>query len=507
MLGIFRRNKNNPVVLFMLGLVALLMVGFGVSFQGLEQTGYAARVNGEIISESDFVARYTPEYDQRQQLDSTYDRRRAESDGLREQVLDRMITEKLLAQKARQWGLAVDDEALRDQILSIPDFKVNGRFDREQYQRVLRATGRSERIFEENLREQLLADKMLAALQGVSVSERELREAFERRETQVEIEYVEVKSSQFTPDIGTVTAADVEAWAADVEDVDQVVKDFYRKNKDSRYDVPKKACARHILVRVDDSTPKTTAADKKDKIAEAAEKLKAGADFQEVATEYSEDANRSQGGSLGCFTYEDALQPVAEAAFGLQPGEISPIVKSGFGYHVVKLDRFEEPIRIKREDAEEDIKRELTAQARTRSQARELAAQVLATASATTSLSSTLSAVETDVELEAKTVGPFPVDRKYFQGLGYQPELSQAAFALTEDAPVAEDPYETEDGFLVLRLKSRKEADPSEFEGRRSNLENMQVTTKLNQVYPDWQKALQEGARIDINPRVLNYGS
>jgi peptidyl-prolyl cis-trans isomerase D len=507
MLGTLRRNKNNPLVLFMLGVVALLMVGFGISVQGLEDTAYAARVNGETISESEFMARYGPEYERRQQVEPSYDRKRAEADGLRRQVLDRMITEKLLAQRARRMGLAVDDEALREAILDMPDFRVNGRFDREQYQRVLRANGQSELMFEQNLRERLLAEKLYAALQGLGVSDRELREAFRRQETQVNLEWVRVPKSAFAPNVGTVTAADVKAWKSEVEDVDGLVTEFYKKNKETRYDVPKKACARHVLVRVDDSVPDDIAAEKEEKIAEAGKKIAAGEPFETVVEEYSEDANKGGGGSLGCFAYEDALPAVADAAFSLKPGEVSPIVQSGFGYHIVKLDRFEEEVRRSLDEVRAEIERELTAEARAKRQARELAVQILQAAGPEVDLSAALEEVKPEQELEVKQTGEFPVDRKYFSDLGFVPELSKVAFGLTEDEPTADAPVETPKGWVAVRLLDRIAPDEDSFASKKDTLENIQVTTKLNDVFAGWQKALQKSANVKVNPRVLRYGS
>jgi peptidyl-prolyl cis-trans isomerase D len=523
MLGALRRNKNSPIIIAVLGLVVLLMIGFGISFQGADQTAYAAKVNGEVISEAQFRARYASEYERRQQTDPKYDRIRAEEEDLRRQVLDQMITIRILAQKAREMGFAVDDQALRESILETPYFQVEGRFSREQYERVLMSLGTSDREYEESERERLLAEKLLSSLQTVGASERELWEAYALNARRIELEYVAVPKTAFGADVGNVTEADVEAWKAETEDVEAEVKAFYRAHKDERYDIPRRACASHVLVRYDESLPPDTKKQKRDEIAEAAEALKAGRSFADVVEAYSEDT-QTVGGDLGCFAAGTAIPAVEEAAFALEPGQVSPIVESGFGLHIVKLRKFEAPVRRKLEDVRGEIERELAARDRVAAKARGLAKEILLAARTAAaapdpaeaeadalptdpaSLEAAVAAVDSPVDLSVKTTGPLAASRSFVPGLtGNVDAFLTAAWLLPEDQSVPDQPVELDDAYIAFRVVDRIEPDESEFARRKDMMRQIQVPTKLNDVVPAWQKSLQEDARVVVNPRILSY--
>lgn len=528
MLGVLRRNKNSPIIIVVLGVVVLLMVGFGISFQGADQRAYAAKVNGEVISEAQFASRYASEYERRQQTDPKYDRVQAEKDDLRRQVLDQMITVRLLAQRARKMGFEVDDEALRESIVQTPYFQVEGQFSRDQYERVLNSIGTSDREYEEAERERLLAEKLLAAVQTIGTSEPELFEAYALNARRIELEYVAVPKSAFDPEIGNVTQADVEAWREKTDDAEEEIKAFYRAHKDERYDIPRKACASHVLVRYDDKLPPDVKRDKKDRIAAAGKALKDGTPFDQVVAEYSEDTQTTNG-DLGCFALGTAIPAVEEAAFALEPGQVSPIVESGFGLHIVKLHRFEEPVRRKLEDVRPEIERELAGRARTEAQARGLAREILLAAKSdpapgdppseadaedappamgATGLQAAIAAVESPVPLTVKNTGPVPPNRSFVPGLtGNVDAFLTAAWLLPSDQELPEQPVELDDAFIAFRVLDRTEPDRAEFERRQDILRQIQVPTKLNDVVPAWQKSLQEEARVVINPRILSYGS
>jgi len=510
MLGALRRNKNSPIISVLLGLVVLLMIGFGVSLnQGDRSDGVAARVNGEVISIGEFKSNYAAEYDRRQQYDPGYDLRRAEQDDLRKEVLDRMITTRLLAQRAREMGLAVDDETLAEDLMQRPYFAdESGNFSKEQYERVLSSLGLSSQDFEESERNRILAEKLQAAIQGVDVSEAELKQAYRLQNTKRDIEYVEVPKTAFEADIGTVTSADVEAWRSETEDVEDQILAFYKKNKDERYDVPKRACAKQIMVRMDPSTPPGMRSDKRAKLDAAIAELKSGTDFATVAAKYSEDAaSRAQGGDMGCFAVGRGLPALEEKAFELDLGELSPAIKTGFGLHVIKVYDRKEPIRKKLEDVRGEIEKELAAQSRVAGRAKDLAAQVLEAARSAESLAAALEGMETEVPLQAKTTGPFPVNASYLPKLGSAPDVAKAAWTLDADQPVAEEPVESDEAWLAIRLLKEIEADMSGFSAKKSGLENMLETTKLGDIFDGWQAALREQAEVEVNEQVLVYGS
>src|SRR5262245_6501843 len=125
MLNFLRRKKNSPIIVFLLGAIIVVFIAFfGNSYQScVDSTVYAAKVNGEAITETEYNMRYANEFRARQERDPKYDRAKAQRENLRESVLNNMITTYLLAQEAERRGLAVDNEALRDSIVKDPNFQ------------------------------------------------------------------------------------------------------------------------------------------------------------------------------------------------------------------------------------------------------------------------------------------------------------------------------------------------------------------------------------------------
>jgi peptidyl-prolyl cis-trans isomerase C len=117
---------------------------------------------------------------------------------------------------------------------------------------------------------------------------------------------------------------------------DQESRSFYDNNPNF-FQKPEQVRASHILIKVaaDDDDEKKAAARKK--IEEVQEKIKAGEDFTQLAKTYSQGPSSTQGGDLGYFDRQKMVKPFSDAAFRLQPGEISPIVETRFGYHIIKV--------------------------------------------------------------------------------------------------------------------------------------------------------------------------
>ena len=121
-----------------------------------------------------------------------------------------------------------------------------------------------------------------------------------------------------------------------LEVTDQESRSFYDNNPNF-FQKPEQVRASHILINMaeDDDQEKKAAA--RQKIEEIQEKLQAGEDFALLARTYSEGPSRTQGGDLGYFDRRKMVKPFSDAAFRLQPGEISPVVKTRFGYHIIKV--------------------------------------------------------------------------------------------------------------------------------------------------------------------------
>jgi peptidyl-prolyl cis-trans isomerase C len=129
-----------------------------------------------------------------------------------------------------------------------------------------------------------------------------------------------------------------------VDVTDQEIEEFYQAHQD-RLKMPSKIRAQHIFVKLDPRAPEATQAAARKKINTAAEKVKNGDDFGVLALKYSEDPNTAQkGGDLGYFGKGDLLPEFDQAAFTLDPGQVSPVVQSRVGLHIIKITDKKDPV-------------------------------------------------------------------------------------------------------------------------------------------------------------------
>ncbi len=121
---------------------------------------------------------------------------------------------------------------------------------------------------------------------------------------------------------------------ADVSE--EEIKDYYDKNS-SQFKQPEMVKASHILIKVEDKADEAKKAEARKKIEEVEKLVKEGKDFAELAKEYSEGPSNTKGGDLGFFGRGQMVKPFSDAAFALKPGEVSPVVETRFGFHIIKV--------------------------------------------------------------------------------------------------------------------------------------------------------------------------
>ena len=241
-----------------------------------------AVVNGTVITEADFER----EVSRTRQL---YSRgKNMENPGLaqiREDALNHLIERELLYQESKNKGITVDESVVKGRIEGLRE-----RFPNEE-------------AFKEGLEKMNLSQ---------SVLENQLRE-------------------------GLAIQALIEKQVAQkVEVTDAEAKAYYDKHQ-GLFEQPKRVRARHILVKVDSEADKSKKAGARETIEKAQERLENGEAFSAVAEEISECPSSKKGGDLGYFSKGQMVKPFEEATFALEPGQVSDIVETRFGYHLIEL--------------------------------------------------------------------------------------------------------------------------------------------------------------------------
>jgi peptidyl-prolyl cis-trans isomerase C len=136
---------------------------------------------------------------------------------------------------------------------------------------------------------------------------------------------------------------------------------FYEKNKD-KYVEEEQVHARHILIKVPQGASAADEEKLKKKADDVLKRAKKGEDFAALAKQFSEDGSRESGGDLGFFARGRMVGPFEEAAFALKPGQISDLVRTQFGYHIIKVEARKPGRPLSYEEAKEQVKEDLTRQ-------------------------------------------------------------------------------------------------------------------------------------------------
>ena len=244
-------------------------------------TDKAAVVNDTVITQAELDS----------QMNMVVDRLRASGrlpdvsqlDQLRSQVLENLIARELLYQESQKKGIKISQEAVNDQLI-----KLKGQFPNEA--------------------------EFNKALTRMDLTEASIKEKLER-------------------DLCLKKLIDDEV-APGVKLTDIEIRAFYDNNPEA-FKEPEQVRASHILIKVDPEADASQKAEAKKKIDLVQAKLKKGEDFGALAKEYSEGPSGPKGGDLGYFTRGQMVKSFEDAAFAMKPGEVSGVIETRFGYHLI----------------------------------------------------------------------------------------------------------------------------------------------------------------------------
>jgi peptidyl-prolyl cis-trans isomerase D len=482
MLDRMRRHKG--WLKWSLGLVVLAFIVFYIpSFLDDPTAIGVGALPGEVIAEVDgrdvtagqFLQRYNSQI---QAYRTAYGGQMSDQLlrqlGIDQQILQQMIDEQASLVEAERLGLNVSDEELAQQIFSIPGLQENGRFIGEQrYELVLRSQipPMTKAQFEDNLRRNLMIDKLRAALTDwMTVADADVEREFKERNEKVKLQVVALTADRFRDQV-TVTDADVAAYfemhTADyrigeqrkvkmlVLDREQAqaktivpaadVQRYYNDNI-AQYQTPEQIRASHILLNTAGKDEATVQKQAEDLLTQ----VRAGADFAALAMKFSEDeGSKVNGGDLDYFSRGRMVPEFETAAFALQPGQVSDVVKSQFGFHIIKVvDKKAAVTRTfdeVRPQIEEQLKAQRTDQQLT-ARANELASRI---------------DDPSDLDTVAREQGLMVTETEFFgredpiPGAGAAPQVALAAFALADNAVSA--PIASPRGPVFMTVTQKRE--------------------------------------------------
>ena len=331
-----------------------------------DETNVVAKVGGQKISKEELDAAQRQQGDRlRQMYGAKFDPRMLDAPEARQGILDNLIAQKALAVEASRSKLSVSDAALQQSILQIPDLQAaDGKFDVERYKALLAAQGMTPTMYEAQLRQDLALQQINAAVQNSAFAPKSLSTRLsEINEQQREVQELMFKASDYTSKVKVTddmlkayydksgsrfetpeqvkaeyVVLNAAAAASQVSVSDADIKSYYDQNA-KRYTTEEQRRASHILITAPKDAPaKDRAAAKAKADALLAQLRKNPADFAKLAKENSQDPGSAErGGDLDYFGKGMMVKQFEDAAYKLGKGQISDVVESEFGYHIIQV--------------------------------------------------------------------------------------------------------------------------------------------------------------------------
>lgn len=387
MLQDLRDKSQGWIAWIIIGLIALTFVLLGAfSFTGAGGADQvAAKVNGKKIT----VDELNIAYDNILQQAGNEALRSLDQNAVKKDILDTLIEQTLITQQAERMGMRVSPQYINTTIETLPFLQKNNRFSPELYHRFLSSFKYTDSSFRQLLKEDLLRNQLQDGIsrsafatqadveeaialiqqkrqfrvsrflrdnynQDIHPSQEEIASYYQahledyKTEEQIKLAYIELKLSDFSNKIN----------------VDEATVEAYYKSHQDEFTDPEKFKIAHILVALSEDADEAAQTQARNKIDAVQEKLKNGQSFSDLASTDSDDkASASQGGELSWFSKGEMIPEIEKATINLQPGDTSDVIKTRFGYHILKLiDRHDKKVRpypSVKQEIEEQLKTQI----------------------------------------------------------------------------------------------------------------------------------------------------
>ena len=383
-----KHTKVTMALLFLLIVPSFVLFGLDGYNRSNEKGVAVAKVDGKEIIQSEWDRAHQSEVDRLRVSMPTLDAKLLDSPQARYATLERLVRERVIAAAADKFKFTTSDQHLARELQQSPEIaslrRPDGTLDMERYRQLLGSQGMSPEMFEANVRADLSRRQVLAGVAASGFSSKPaadmaLNAYFEKREIQVARFNSADMAAKLSP-----TDAELEKFykaneklfqapeQANIEyvllDVDAVkksisvneadLKTYYEQNA-QRLSGAEERRASHILI----NAPKTASAAEREKAKAKAQELlavvkKSPDTFADVARKNSQDpGSATSGGDLDFFARGAMVKPFEDAAFSMNKGDISSVVESDFGYHIIKLTDIKAP----KQRSFEEMKAELEA--------------------------------------------------------------------------------------------------------------------------------------------------
>ena len=437
------------------------------------------------------------------------------------QAAEQLISEKVLVVEAQRLGLKVTDEELSDELqhgpLSsalFPDGKFIGQAEYENFAQRADLTIPQ---FENLEKEYILIRKLRALITGAAyVGDPEIRAEFDRRNTKVKFDYAVLtqadilkglhptdqelkayydrnKASYTSPEKRQIKYVIVrKVKPEDVSLTQQEIQGYYDQHRDD-YRQPEQVKVSHILIKTplpgsDGKIDQKAVDEARKKAEDVLKQVKAGGDFAKLAEKYSEDTTAKSGGELGWIGRGRTVPEFEKVAFSLPKGQTSDLVKSSYGFHIIRVEDKQEAHAKLLAEVKDEIEgklREQKAAAASEGAANALANQARADGLDKAAQAKGVPVVTTGFFSRAETL----------PGIGAPPELMDAIFAKAEKS--GSEMTQVPDGSVIFELLSIKPPATLTFEEARASVETQFKNERAGQLLQQKTQELSDRAKAE----------
>ena len=475
-----------------------------------------AKVAGQEITTGEFRRTYQAQLQAyRSAYGSNMSEQLLKQLGIEQQILSQMVDERAALAEADRLKIDVSDEEVRQRILSMPAFQENGTFIGDaRYQQLLRMQRppMAPSEFEDSVRRSLKVEKLRGSLTDwLSVTDKELEQEYRRRNDKVKLAIVSFTADTFRNQVSASDSdvaayfgshkddfkipekrkiryllVDIDAMRAKINLPQSEIERAYNNNME-QYTTPEQVRASHVLLKTEGKDDAAVKAKAEDVLKQA----RGGADFAELAKKYSEDEGSAKnGGDLDYFGRGRMVPEFDQTVFAMQPGQISDLVKTQYGYHIIKLVDKKTATTRSLQEVRQQIVDQLSYE-RAQAQAADLAQTIEKQISK-----------PADLDRVAKAQGIVIQESGFFArdepilGLGPAPEVANRVFEMKQGE--VSGALRASRGFVFETLVARQDPYTPKLEEVKDRVRDVVVKEKARDVSK--QKAAEIAAKLKASP-------
>ena len=488
-------NLKTILALVIFGMIILTFVFSGIVSGGRGSTGagVAATVNGEIISLKQFQ-------DQENRISAYYSQMLGgqfenliQKKQLRTEALNQLVDNSVAAQSAENEKIFATDANLRRAIQEMSYFKKEGVFQSDLYKGILAQNGMTPGEFEKSMRQQISIQKVRDLFEASSrVTRLEKNIDDDLKQSKLNLYYLKISPELFTAQSFSEAAVNAELARPEFK---TKVSD-YIKNHASEFGSAEEVKASHILIQADEKN-----ADQVKKAessaADVLKQVQSGGDFATLAKKYSDDpGSKDKGGDVGFFTKDRMVPEFSNSAFALNKGQVSGLVKSSFGFHIIKVTDKKAAVTKNEKEAHFIAGRKVLAEQKTLETAKQIEDHI-----AKNSDQKSAEDLLNKMNFKLKETGLFEISTESIPAIA-APAAFKAALELTKEKPVAKTLVKDGEAQYLIILKEMIKTSVADAKTELKRNEMMDKQKSFSQ-YQYWLDNNKKSFTINRNLEII----